>query len=185
MNGRLSRRASSRATRVLSRRAGAASGAEEPAQDVLQDPAVTEVLALARRVEANTGAERAVVGPNGHLTRLRVVDAFDREGLAPREAERLGALAFGELQREDPQHQQVRAVDPLVGLRDDGAHAEQVRPLGRPVARRARPVLLAGEDDQWHVLREVALRGVEDRRLLARGKVHRPGALAARNEKIP
>src|SRR5919108_180869 len=64
-------------------------------------------------------------------------------------------------------------------------HAEEVRPLRRPVARGARAVLLAGEDDERHALREVALRGLEDRRLLAVREVYRPRALALRHEQVP
>ena len=89
-------------------------------------------------------------------------------------------VAGQELQRQDAHHQQVRAVDPLVALGDHRLHAEQVRALGRPVARRARAVLLAREHDQRHALGEVALRGLEDRRLLAVRQVHRPRALRAR-----
>ena len=46
----------------------------------------------------------------------------------------------------------LRAVDALVALGDDGADAEQQRALGRPVARRAGAVLLAGEHDERHAL---------------------------------
>ena len=49
----------------------------------------------------------------------------------------VGVLAVRVLEREDAHHQQVRAVDPLVALRDHGADAEQLRALRRPVARRA------------------------------------------------
>ena len=52
---------------------------------------------------------------------------------------------------------QVRAVDALVALGDDGADAQELRPLGRPVARRARAVLLARQDDQRDALGLVAL----------------------------
>ena len=68
-------------------------------------------------------------------------------------------LAVGVLQRQHAHADQVRAVDPLVGLGDDGPDAEQRRALGRPVARRAGAVLLAGQDDQ---------RGARPRRSAAR-----------------
>ena len=55
---------------------------------------------------------------------------------------------LGELQRQHAHADQVGAVDPLVGLGDDGLDAEQRGALGRPVARRAGAVLLAGQDDQ-------------------------------------
>ena len=68
-------------------------------------------------------------------------------------------------------------MDPLVALGDHGPHAEQVRPLRRPVARRAGAVLLAGEDDERRPLGEVALGRLEDRHLLAAtgsARVHVP-----------
>ena len=52
-----------------------------------------DVLALARRVEADARRERRVVGAHGHLVRLAVLDAPDRELLAAGQAERLAALA--------------------------------------------------------------------------------------------
>ena len=75
-------------------------------------------------------------------------------------------------------------MDALVALRDDGAHAEELRPLRRPVARRARAVLLPGEDDERRAFRAIALGRLEDRHLLARGHVHRPGSLGARDELV-
>ena len=54
---------------------------------------------------------------------------------------------------------------------DDGAHAEQARALGGPVARRAGAVLLAAEDDERHASRLVGDGRVEDRRVLARQQV--------------
>src|SRR5207244_2212103 len=76
----------------------AVSGVEQPAQDEREDAAVAEVLALARRVQAQAGAEDLVIGPHGHLACLRVVDALDRELLAAGQAERRGALTVHELQ---------------------------------------------------------------------------------------
>ena len=93
-------------------------------------------------------------------------------------------LAVQELERQDAHHQEVRAVDPLVRLRDHRAHAEQVRPLRRPVARRARAVLLAGEHDRRHAFGAVAARDVEDRAFLAVGEMHRPRSLAALDELV-
>ena len=63
-----------------------------------------------------------------------VLEARDRELLAAGQAQGLEALAVHELERDDPAHQQVRAVDPLVALGDRRAHAEQVRALRGPVA---------------------------------------------------
>src|SRR5262249_51372810 len=68
---------------VLSRRAAprcsAVRLAEETPHDEREDPAVAQVLALARRVEADDRADLAVVGSNRDLARLAVLDAEDRE----------------------------------------------------------------------------------------------------------
>ena len=72
---------------------------------------------------------------------------------------------------------QVRAVDALEALGDHGAHAEQVRALGRPVARRAGAVFLAGENDERNALVLVAHGGVVDEHPLARGMVDGVAAL--------
>jgi hypothetical protein len=61
-------------------------------------------------------------------------------------------------------------VDALEALGDDRADAEQVGALRRPVARGARAVLLAGEDDERRALGLVLHRGVVDRHLLAVGR---------------
>src|SRR2546426_11435046 len=97
----------------------------ETPQDVREDPAVAEVLALARGVEADAGGEGLVVRTDGHLVRLPVLHSFDRIALAAGEAEALAALAVAELEREDPRHQEVRAVDPLVALGDNCLDAEE------------------------------------------------------------
>ena len=97
----------------------------------------------------------------------------------PVRPERRGALAGQELERQHAHPDEVRAVDPLVALGDDGPDAEQRRPLGRPVARRARAVLAAGDDDERHALGPVAHRGVVDERLLAVRQVDRVRALPA------
>ena len=76
-------------------------------------------------------------------------------------------------------------MDPFEALGDHGPHAEELRPLRGPVARRARAVLLAREDDERDAVRAVALGRLEDRHLLARGDVHRPRSLRARNELVP
>ena len=95
---------------------------------------MAQVFAHAWGVEPEPRLEDLVVGAHRHLARTGVLDALDRELLAPREPEGFGALAVRELQRQDAHHQQIRAVDPLVALGDHGAHAEQVRPLRSPVA---------------------------------------------------
>ena len=75
-------------------------------------------------------------------------------------------------------------MDPLVALGDDRAHAEQPRPLRRPVARRARAVLFAGDHEQRHALRLVFHRGVVNRHLLPVGEMDRDGSLGARGQQV-
>ena len=52
-----------------------------------------QVLALARRIEPDGGAELVAVCAHRHLGRLRVLDPGDRELLAAAQTERLEALA--------------------------------------------------------------------------------------------
>src|SRR4030095_15731727 len=97
---------------------------EEAPQDVLQDPAVAEVVALLRRFQPHSRTELLFVRAHSHLVRLAVLEAGDRELLAAGQAEALAVLAVHELQGHDSAHEQVRAVDPLVALGDRGRHAE-------------------------------------------------------------
>jgi hypothetical protein len=60
---------------------------QQPPQDVAEDPAVAEVVALPWRVEPDARAELLTVGAHRHLARLGVLDALDRELLAPGEPE--------------------------------------------------------------------------------------------------
>ena len=76
-------------------------------------------------------------------------------------------------------------MDPLVALRDHRADAQQVRPLRRPVARRARAVLHPGQHDRRHAVGEVALGGLEDRHLVPGREMHRPRPFRAGNEQVP
>jgi hypothetical protein len=64
-----------------------------------------------------------------------------------RAGQRSRRVVADELQRQHAHADQVGAVDPFVAARDHRPHAEQARSLGRPVARRAGAVLLAGDDD--------------------------------------
>src|SRR5690606_1458500 len=96
----------------------------------------------------------------------------------------VGRLALGELERQDAHPDEVRAVDALEGLGDDGLDAEQRGALRGPVARRARAVLLAAEHDERDARLRVVLRRVVDRGLLAREEVARESALDARYELV-
>src|SRR5262249_36738696 len=147
ISGRRSRAAISRATVVFPAAGGpwttTTSGnatrrvlglAQESPQDGLEDAAVAEVRALARRVEADARAELLFVRAHGDLVGIAALEPCDREHLAAGQPERLAVLARHELERRDPHHQEVRAVDPLVRVRDRGAHAQQVRAFRGPVA---------------------------------------------------
>ena len=87
-------------------------------------------------------------------------------------------------QRQHAHAHEVRAVDALVALGDDGADAEQQRALRRPVARRAGAVLLAHERDERDALGAIALGRVEDRDRLAGGEVRGVAALAAVGQRV-
>src|SRR5215203_5683098 len=156
---------------------------EHLAQDGLQDAAITEVLDLDRGVHAGLYRELLlfafVAGDlDGQLfARLEAGKASDVEGFVARETKRFCALALGELQGQHAHADQVRAVDAFEALCDNGLDAEQERTLCRPVARRAGPVLLAGQDDERHILLAVLQARLVDRGLLAVGKVKSVAAL--------
>ena len=82
-----------------------------------------------------------------------------------------------ELQRKHAHADQVRAVDALEALGDDRADAEQHGALGRPVARAAGAIFLAGEDDERRPVRCVGHRRVVDRHRLAGRRVAGEAAL--------
>src|SRR3954449_9465959 len=105
------------------------------------------------------------------------VEAADGERLLAGDLERGRGLACEELQRQDAERDQVRAVDALVALGYHGPNAEQGAALRRPVARAARPVLAARDHDQGHTLGLVAHGGVVDRHLLAVREVAGEAAL--------
>src|SRR3954451_16822207 len=72
-------------------------GGEQAPQRVREDPAVPQVVALARGVEADArreGDRLPVVGlgRHGRLRRLAVLEALDREALAAGQPERLEVL---------------------------------------------------------------------------------------------
>ena len=89
----------------------------------------------------------------------------------------LPARPLLEHQRQHAHADEVRAVDALEALRDDGAHAEELRALGRPVARRAGAVFAPREHDERNLLRLIAHRRVIDRQTLAGGLHDRQAAL--------
>src|SRR3954462_5698894 len=118
------------------------SAREEGAEHVLQDAAVAVVVGLARGVDPDDRVDLLLraVGRRGidvHRARdLAVVergDAGDVERLLADQAERLGVLALRVLQREHAHPDQVRAVDALERLGDQGNRTPPTRPLGDTV----------------------------------------------------
>ena len=110
---------------------------------------MAEVLALARRVEphASRGTRCRPRAPSPRAPRRSRRPSIENASRPVRPSDsRLspGRYWSGRIAH----HQQVRAVDALVALRDHRADAEQLRPLRGPVARRAGAVLLAGEHDR-------------------------------------
>ena len=87
---------------------------------------------------------------DGEVTPRRegIVESLDLEGLESGEADRLTRVAVREFQRQHAHPHKIRPVDALEALGDHGANTEQRGALGRPVARGARTVLLAGHDDE-------------------------------------
>src|SRR4051794_20453082 len=115
------------------------SALQQATEDVLHDPAVPVVVRLTGRVDSDDRVELRVPGlhlhSSGRLAGIQGGHPSDRERLLTGQPEGLGVLSLGVLQREHAHADQVRAVDPLVGLRDDRLDAEQRRALGGPVAR--------------------------------------------------
>src|SRR5918997_1095238 len=139
---------------------------EELAQHRLQDATVPQILDLHRRVHARPDPElrgRAVLA-GGTYRQLgagrEIGEVLYVIGLRTLQSQTVGVLAARELQGEDAHPDQVRAVDALEALGDDGPYAEQERALRRPVARGAGAVLLASQHDQGHALLLISHRGL-------------------------
>src|SRR2546422_582695 len=115
---------------------------------VLEDPSMPVVLQLLWRVDSHCHGElnARTFGPNGLDHQLLAArksfrehssESRDLEHCFSGQPQTLRRLVGQELQRQDSHPHQVGPVDPLVALRNHGAHAEQPRSFGRPVARRA------------------------------------------------
>ncbi len=95
------------------------------------------------------GAVGAMDHEGQGLARGQVVaQAEDIEGLRAVEFQGLGGCAVRELTGEDAHADEIRAMDALEALGDDGADAEQARAFGGPVAGAAGAVFLAGKHDE-------------------------------------
>src|SRR5690606_4858370 len=155
----------------------------------VEDAAVNVVLLFLRCVDADPRLESLLLSValrRGYADPLDAVRAetFDVEGLAAVEPEARGRVAFEELQRQHAHADQVRAVNALVALRDDGLDAEQRRALRGPVARRACTILLAGQDQQRRTVTLITHRRFVDAGLLAARQVYRPAALGTGRELV-
>lgn len=105
-------------------------------QDVRQDAAVAVVVVFARGVEADPQTVGPARGSGGGQT---VVVQFDVDRF---HAGEIVAFAGKELEREDAEPDQVGAVDPFEGLREDRAYSEQRRAFRGPVPEEPVPYSL-------------------------------------------
>src|SRR3546814_3744559 len=134
----------------------------QAAQHVGQDAAVLVVVDLVERIDpaAELDLLRLAVGAGDaagqvHARLQALLDADDVDRLAAVHAEGRAGLAALELQRTHDHPDQGRAVDALGALGDDGADAEQLGALRRPVARRAGAVILSGDGGQRPAVTQV------------------------------
>src|SRR5699024_1224332 len=136
------KRACQLSDRLLSQRFSSTTG--KLAKHVLQDAAVAVVVGHTRGNDADHAVEHdggAVVLRRRDLDGRRgrplveLSDTLDGESLGAVESQRLSRFAGGELQRQDAHADEVRAVDALEALGDDGLDTEQLRALGGPVTR--------------------------------------------------
>ena len=115
----------------------------ETAEDGRQDAPLSVVVDVDRAIEAGNDLESAlarfVIAPGDDdqpaARRETGCDALHRERLTTGETDRPDALAGQELERQDAHPDQVRTVDPLVALGDDGPDAEESRAFRRPIPR--------------------------------------------------
>ena len=114
----------------------------------------------------------------------RFGNAGDRILFEARQAQRLAVLTRQELHRQHAHANQVRSMDALEAFGDHGAHTQQQRAFGGPIARRSRAVLLARDDQQRRAFRLVLHRGVVDEHLLARWNVRGPAAFGSGREHV-
>src|SRR5699024_6519238 len=145
-------------------------------QHVVQDAAVSVVLDFLRRFQAYAGLEGGflafrVGGLDVDFLFGAVGQAGDVEGLGAVQAQAFGVFAVNEGQRQHAHADQVGAVDALVAFGNHGLDAEQARALGRPVARGAGAVFLAGNDNQRRAVVAVLHGRVIDRHDFLVGEV--------------
>src|SRR2546423_11731323 len=107
----------------------------------MQQAAVAEVVDVSLRVETREQAQLVVPAIAARDRALEsaprrdaAANASDVENLVALERERRARHVGGKLERQHAHADEVRAVDALEALGNDRAHAEEARPLRRPVA---------------------------------------------------
>src|SRR5579862_9013425 len=112
------------------------------AQHILQNAAMAEIFELVERVDAAeqlhlidraTGAVNTADELGARLQALG--DAQNIETLGALELQALAVHALLELQRQHRHADEIGAMNALEAFDDHGAHAQELRALGRPVAR--------------------------------------------------
>src|ERR1700737_3420532 len=163
---------------------------DQLAQHKLQNASVGVVLGLLRGVDAHQrvefGSPAGAHSADLHLSARsklpdQIIDSGNLEDLFAGQIQRLRIFSGQELQWQNAHAHEIRAVDALVTLRDYGAHAQQARALGRPVAGGTGTVLLAGNDHQGHAVRAVFLGSFEDGHLGPVGRGAGESALKVRH----
>src|SRR6516162_7501274 len=124
----------------------------EPPQHVLQDAAVSEIIELIGGIDPADQRHALESAIGGHDFRLQplmwleiAMQAANGDLFVTTQSERLPRRALFEHQRNHAHADQIGTMDALKRLRDHRPDAEQHRTLGRPIARRAGAVFLAGE----------------------------------------
>src|SRR5438309_10778883 len=109
-----------------------------------------QVVDIDRAVDPRDRAEREFLSrlaahPHSHVLAWlhRSSQAQDVKRFSTGESQASGALAWHELQWENPHANEIAAMDSLEAFRDRCFYAQQQRPLRRPVSRATRPVLFA------------------------------------------
>src|SRR5581483_1347569 len=111
----------------------------------LQDTAVSVVEGLLRRVDSyqcvkflrnaiNHRPHRDL--PSGRKLLNEISHSTNLKRFLATQGKRFGVFTGKKLQRQDAHSHQIGSVDALITLGNDGADAQQTRPLGGPVARR-------------------------------------------------
>ena len=145
---------------------------------------------LVGRVDAHDGVKddsRTAAlgrGDDPHFFGLALIHTLDVEGFPAREAQALRRIARLELKRQHAHADQVRAVDALEALGDDGPDAEQARPLGGPVARGTRAVFLTAQNDEGNPRLLVFHRRVVDGHDLVFREIGGEAALGSRGRPV-